>query len=153
MPDQIVLRIRRSQTQGMMGKVTFAIDARAEVSAADAALISKYRLGDMVVYDSAARRERTSQASDHFDTAALSGRAVSTGAGAWALMKGAAVATLASFSLRVTINGLIKGQHIAAKDLPELMSAEAAIVEACQSLKMFLDTAVGFDGREELIEI
>ena len=34
----------------------------------------------------------------------------------------------------------------------ELLGGEAAIIEACQNLKAYLETALTFDGREELHE-
>jgi hypothetical protein len=55
-------------------------------------------------------------------------------------------------SARLTVNNLMSGQHIECKDLDELLGAEAAIVEACQNLKAYLETALTFDGREELHE-
>ena len=32
------------------------------------------------------------------------------------------------------------------------MAAEAAITEACRNVKAYLETAVTFDGREEVVE-
>jgi hypothetical protein len=57
-----------------------------------------------------------------------------------------------ALSLRVTIDGLLQGQHVECKDLDELLGAEAAIREACSNLKAYLETALTFDGREEVVE-
>lgn len=57
-----------------------------------------------------------------------------------------------ALSLRITVDGLMNGQHIECKDLDELLGAEAAILNACKSLRAYLDTAQTFDGREEVLE-
>ena len=57
-----------------------------------------------------------------------------------------------ALSLRVTVDGLMGGQHIECKDLDELLGAEAAILDACKNLKAYLETALTFDGREEVVE-
>ena len=51
------LKLRRSQRAGGMlgGKVIFALDARAELSADEQELVRKHALGKLVVYDSEAR--------------------------------------------------------------------------------------------------
>jgi hypothetical protein len=48
---------------------------------------------------------------------------------------------------------LVSGQHIETKSLPELIGAEAAIREACDTVKGYLEVAATFDGREEVVEI
>ena len=57
-----------------------------------------------------------------------------------------------ALSLRVTVDCLMTGQHVECKDLDELLGAEAAILDACKNLKAYLETAVTFDGREEVVE-
>ena len=65
------LKLKRSQKSGglMGGKVIFILDARAEPSAEEAALIKKYALGKMNVYDSAARKKHQANSAGHFDSA------------------------------------------------------------------------------------
>ena len=60
---------------------------------------------------------------------------------------------MAALTLQVTINSLVKGQHIACKELDEMLAAEGAMVEACNTVKTYLETALSFDGRETLVEI
>jgi len=134
------------------GKPTFTLDARIELSARDQDLVRKYGLGDQVVYDSKARRARAETAYGNFDAAVTQSHS-SVGRSLWSNAKGLAASAMMALSLRVTVNSLMRGQHIAAKDLDELLAAEAAIAEACRNLKAYLETAVSFDGREELIEI
>jgi hypothetical protein len=150
------LKLRRSQrSAGMLGgKVIFGLDARADISAEERALVQKYALGKMVVYDSEARKKHQASAYGNFDDAAhppgydLS----STGKGLWKNARGLASAAMMALSLRVTIDTLVSGQYIECKDLDELLGAEAAIRNACGNLKAYLETALTFDGREEVIE-
>lgn len=55
-------------------------------------------------------------------------------------------------SLRITIDSLVAGRHIECKTMDELFAAEVAIREGCETLRTYLDLAVTFDGREEMIE-
>ena len=55
-------------------------------------------------------------------------------------------------SLRITVYGLISGQHVECKDMNELLGAEQAIVEAAQNLRTYLNAAATFDGREQVLE-
>ena len=52
-----------------------------------------------------------------------------------------------ALALRVTVDSLVSGRHIECKDLDELLGAEAAVMEACKTIKVYLETAVTFDGR------
>lgn len=153
LPDQnkIQLKLKRSQKAGMLGKTSFMLDARAELTTAGKALVTKYGLGSLVVYDSKARQQRADQAADHFDAAYVQSYG-SVGRSLWSNAKGLANAAMMALSLRVTVNNLLNGQHIECRDLDELLGAEAAIVEACKNLKAYIETALTFDGREELLE-
>jgi hypothetical protein len=144
------LKLRRSQRAGgiMGGKVIFALDARTDLSPDEKGLVSKYALGKLIVYDSEARKKHGEAAYGHFDEAASS----SLGRSLWKSARGAASAAIMALSLRVTVDGLMSGQHIECKDLDELLGAEAAIIDACKSLKAYLETAQTFDGREEVVE-
>jgi hypothetical protein len=150
LPDQnkIQLKLRRSQKSSLMGKPTFVLDARADLTPEAKGLVSKYGLGTLVIYDSKARQQRAEAAYGHFDEATYT----STGRSLWKSARGLASAAMMALALRVTVNNLMSGQHIECKDLDELLGAEAAIIEACQNLKAYLETALTFDGREELHE-
>jgi hypothetical protein len=151
------LKLKRSQRAGGMlgGKVFFVLDARADASPEEASLVRKYNLGKIVVYDSEARRKHQSNALSHFDSAAgvptlPSGKAIASSL--WSNARGLASAAMMSLSLSVTIDGLMAGQHVECKDLNELLGAEGAMREACQTVKSFLDVASTFDGREEVVD-
>ena len=144
------LKLRRSQrSAGMLSnKVLFALDARADLSAEERSLVDKYALGKLVVYDSEARKKYADATHGHLAEA----QTASAGRSLWKTTRGLASLAMAALSLRVTIASLISGEHIECKDLDELMGAEAAITEACRNVKAYLETAVTFDGREEVVE-
>ena len=150
------LKLKRSQRAGGLtgGKVFFALDARADLSPDEKSLVQKYKLGNLVVYDSEARKKHAGSAYGHFDDAAnVSGLEVSSAARSlWRNARGSASAAIMALSLRVTVDSLMGGQHIECKELDELLGAEAAILDACKSLKNYLETALTFDGREEVVE-
>lgn len=145
---KVQLKLKRSQKAGMLGKTSFMLDARAELAPEAKALVHKYGLGSLSIYDSKAREKRTAEAFSHFDIASIA----TPGVALWKTARGIASAALMTLSLRVTVNSLMNGQHIECKDLDELLGAEAAIVEACKNLKAYIETALTFDGREELLE-
>jgi hypothetical protein len=139
----------------MLGsKVTFALDARADLSPEEKGLVSKYGLGKLVVYDSKARKKHQEASYGHFDdsfnTPGFS--ASSAARSLWKNARGIASAAMMALSLRVTIDSLMKGHHIVCEDLDELLGAEAAILNACKNIRAYLDTAQTFDGREEVVE-
>jgi hypothetical protein len=133
------LKIQRSQRNaGISGKVIFCLDARAFLSAEEQANVGRYRLGGQVIYNSQASRK-------HLDRANEAGRQGS-------YLKSLASTAMAALNLNITIDGLQRGQHIECKDLDELLSAEEALMSACENLKNFLRLAATFDGREVVID-
>jgi hypothetical protein len=137
------LSMRRSQRDaGMLGnKVVFTLDAKIDPTAEEQLLIRRYKLGKMTVYNSEATQKHATAAIEYAERGGLMG-----------LAKAAVRGGMAALSLRCTIDSLTGGQRIECQDLPELLGAEEAIREACQTAKMFLATAVTFDGREEILE-
>ena len=137
------LKLKRSQrSAGMLGgKVMYMLDARAELTGEEKALVSKHGLGKQTVYDSEARKKRMESAGDHIG-----------GGGLWGSARGLASMAMAAVALRVTIDSLVSGHHIECKDMDEMLVAEGALREGCQNLKGYLDTAVTFDGREEVVQ-
>jgi len=150
------LKLKRSQRAGgiMGGKVLFGLDARAELTPDEQSLVRKYSLGKIVVYDSEARKKSAESAYGHFDDAANTpGYSGSSAARSlWKNARGLASAAMMALSLRVTVDSLVSGQHIECKELDELLGAEGAIRDACGNLKAYLETALTFDGREEVVE-
>jgi hypothetical protein len=124
------------------GKLFFQIDARIAPTEEEAALIKKYGLGATSVYNSEATRKHA--------TAAVTSMATGNMLG---LAKGAIRAGMAHLTLSCTVDSLVKGQLIECKDMEELLAAESAIIEACNTTKAFIETAKTFDGRETVIEI
>jgi hypothetical protein len=144
------LKLRRSQRSGgMLGnKILFALDARADLSAEERLLVDKYALAKLVVYDSEARKKYSESMQEHLAEA----QSASAGRSLWKTTRGLASLAMAALSLRITVTSLMNGEHVECKDLDELLGAEAAITEACKNLKAYLETALTFDGREEVIE-
>jgi len=132
------LKIRRSQTtSGMISKtVKFCADIRAEYMQEERACINKYGLGGDVIYDSRA-------AADHREMASSVGPS----------LRALGHLALAEMNLTITIASLQQGHHIECKDLGELLECEEAIVQACKGLKVFLEAAETFDGREIVVDL
>lgn len=138
------LFLRRSQKSGGMlgGKVVFSLDARIEPTGDEQSLIKKFKLGNEIVYSSENARKHANATVDQLDRGTWSG-----------IAKGLASRGMLALSLSCTIDSLSRGQHIECKDLDELLGAEEAIRNACESTKTYLEIAATFDGREEVIEI
>jgi hypothetical protein len=133
---------RSQRNAGLMGgKVMFTLDARVDLTDEEKALIKKYGLGKEVIYNS----EKSKR---HLE--ATQGALAMPGAGS--LLKAGIGLAMAALSLNITIESLTKGHHIECKDLDELLATEQAIMEACRNIKVYLDTAVTFDGREVVID-
>ena len=127
------LLLRRSQKAGLTGTVTFVLEARAHVSEGMRALIKKYRMGREVVYAKA-----------KVDTSGLH----EMGA-----MRGFATALAArALNIKITVSNLIDGRVIECKDIMEMRAVEEQVKEACEALKLILESAAYFDG-EEIIDI
>ena len=148
------LKLKRTQrAAGLMGgKVMFGLDARAELSAEERDLVRKYNLGKLVVYDSEERKKHTGSALTDFDSPGNGSGYSGAGQRLWQNARGFASLAMMALSLRVTVDTLVSGQHIECKELNELLGAEGAILKACENLKAYLETALTFDGREEVIE-
>jgi hypothetical protein len=133
------LRLKRSQRSSMMGKTIFTLDARAELSRDEQALVSKFGLGKLAVYDSEARKKHGDAAFGHFDdagaTPVIGATAGSAGRGLLSNARGLARAAMAALSLRVTVDSLSTGQHIECKDLDELLGSRSSDRQRLQEHK------------------
>ena len=138
------LFFRRSQRTGGVFASTpvFALDARIELDIEERQLIQKYHLNKEVLYSSDDAQRHAAGVNDALNQSGVRG-----------LAKAALSSARLALSLRCTVDSLVKGQHIECKDVAELIAAEAAITEAAHTLKGYLEAAVSFDGREELVEI
>jgi hypothetical protein len=138
------LKLRRSQrSAGILSKsVMFMLDARLDLTAEEAANVKTYKLGDLVVYNSAASRK-------HLEAAAEAAVRETTGS----FLSYVARSTMARLSLTITVDGLVKGQHVECKDLDELIAAENAIRQAAEATHTYLEIAQTFDGREVIYDL
>lgn len=154
------LKLRRAQRSSFAGKVLFTLDARMEIPAEERQLISKHRLGDLVIYDSAARERYINAAQTHFEqlqdrpgsNEGLDQQAKGLGKAFYRLARAGVSAAIAALTLRITIDSLQSGVHVECKSMDELLGAEKAIISAAENLRSYLETAATFDGREEVLE-
>ena len=124
------LLIRRDQRSGMLGKVIFQLDVRAELSEEERRNIDKYKLGKEILYS---RDE-----APNVDPQTL---------------KGLGKLLLASaLNITVSVNDLVNGKRIEAKDILEMLSAEEQIREAARNFNAVLQAASHFGG-EEVVEL
>jgi hypothetical protein len=144
------LKLKRSQrSAGLMGgKIVFGLNARLELTTDEGELVQKYKLGKQSIYDSENRRKHLAEAHAHMEVSEM---LPSRGSSFAHFGKGLLSAAMAGLSLKVTIDSLSSGQQIECKDLDELIAAEVAILQACNSVKTYLVTAQTFDGREEIV--
>lgn len=123
------LLLRRDQRSGMLGRVTFTLDVRAEFSEEERQCIERYRLGKTLLYE---RLKLTDEGARLFGP--ISGL------------------VLRMMNLTVSIEDLRAGKRLAFTEFDEMLAAEAEIKEACASLKQMMDAAAQFTG-EEIIEL
>lgn len=137
------LKLTRSQKSGgvLSSSVSFALDARVELSKDEAELVRKYKLGDLIIYNS-------QRAKEHLERGNAANARGTVGGTTLALIRLAA----ARLSLHITIDSLHKGHHIESKSLDEIMGAEDAIREGCENLRSYLNPAATYDGREQVVE-
>jgi hypothetical protein len=94
----------------MGGKVFFALTARAELSPDVQAPVRKYGLGKLVVYDGEARKKYQQASIGRFEKGAS---AAGVGRSLWKSARGLASTAMTALSLRVTIDSLMNGEHMA----------------------------------------
>lgn len=144
------LKLQRCQRAGgvIAKTVIFCLDARVDYSSAETANISKYRLGGQIVYHSQAARRHLENMGRHLDRVdSESLRDKATG-----LTRGITSLALSKMNLNISIASLGRGHHIECKDLPELLDAERTLMDACRSLKQYLDAASTFNGSIILVD-
>jgi hypothetical protein len=139
----VQLKLRRSQrASGVMGStVVFLLDARAELTDAEEADVKKYKLGSQVIYNSEASKRQLDKADANAESGGFIG-----------VIKSLINMLFHRMALNITIDSLVKGHHIEAKDMGEMLRAEGTLRSACENMKTYLETAATFDGREQVIE-
>ena len=123
------LLLRRDQRSGLMGKVAFSLEVRAQLSEEEAANVRKYKLGDTMLYQSHEMTDRGS-----------------------GLLGLASRLAFKAMTINVSVNDLVNGKRIDIKDVVEMLAVEEQIKEAAQTFAQVLRAAAGFGG-EEVIEI
>lgn len=123
--------LRKDQKAGMMGmgKISFILDIRAELTDEEQANIKKYKLGDTMLYE----RDKITD----------------PGSGLLGL---ASRLAFKAMNISVSVDNLTKGKQIECKDIIEMLAVEEQLREACQTFKEVLTAAAQFGG-EEVIEI
>lgn len=137
---QLVLTRSRREGGIVSKAVIFCLDARIDLTREEQYNVNYYKLGSQVIYNSEASKR-------HLDRADAQNDGSMSGA-----LKSLVSTAMAALKLNITINGLQSGQHIECKTLDELLGAERAIMDACETLKNYLDAAATFDGRPILID-
>ena len=122
------LLLRRDQKSGMLGKMSFVLAVRAEVTDEEKANIKKYKLGDTMLYE----KDKI--------------------VGGSGLIGLASRVAFKMMNLTVSVNDLSGGKQIECKDIVEMLAVEEQIKEACQTFQAVLTAATTFGG-EEVIEI
>ncbi|HQU07598.1 MAG: hypothetical protein B7X04_01480 [Parcubacteria group bacterium 21-54-25] len=122
------LLLRRNQKSGLIGKVSFTLDVRAELSADEQRNIAKYKLGGTMLYE----REKI----------------LDPGKG---LLGAASRLAFKMMNLSISVDDLAKGKQVECKDIVEMLAVEDQIKEACETFAAVLRAAATFGG-EEVIE-
>lgn len=122
------LLLRRDQRAGLMGKMIFTLEVRADLSAEEKERIRKYKLQDTELYAS---------------------HEITPGSG---LLGVASRLAFKAVTLTLTVKDLEGGKRIEVKDVVELLAIEGHIRQAAQTFKEVLDAASHFGG-EEVVEL
>lgn len=123
------LLLRRDQKSGLIGKITFILTVRAELTDVEKGNISKYKLGDTMLYERMVMTEKGS-----------------------GLLGVASRLAFKMANLTVSVNDLSSGKKIDCKDIVEMLAIEDQVKEAAQTFKNVLEAAASFGG-EEVIEL
>ena len=123
------LLLRRDQKSGLIGKITFTLAVRAELTDTEKSNIKKYKLGDTVLYERMTMTEKGS-----------------------GLLGLASRLAFKMMNISVSVNDLTDGKKVDCKDIVEMLAVEDQITEAAQTFKNVLEAAATFGG-EEVIEL
>jgi hypothetical protein len=123
------LLLRRDQKSGLIGKITFILTVRAELTEVEKDNIKKYKLGDTMLYERMTMTEKGS-----------------------GLLGVASRFAFKMMNISVSVNDLSGGKKIDCKDIVEMLAVEDQIKEAAQTFKNVLEAAATFGG-EEVIEL
>jgi hypothetical protein len=125
----VKLLLRRDQRAGMLGKVIFTLEVRADLSDEERNAISKYKLGDTVLYE----------------------RNTMTDPGSGLLGLASRVAFKA-MNMSLSVRDLASGKKLECKDIVEMLAVEDQVREAGKTFNAVLHAALHFGG-EEVIDL
>jgi len=123
------LLIRRNQRSGLIGKIVFTLEVRADLTPEERAAIDKYKLGDSVLYE----------------------KNTMTDSGSGLLGLASRVAFKA-MNMSVSVKDLAQGKKLECKDIVEMLAVEDQIKEAGRTFNAVLHAALHFGG-EEVIDL
>lgn len=126
---KLKLLLRRDQRAGLMGKVVFSLDVRADISAEEKANIQKYKLGETELY--------------------ASHELLDKGSG---LLGVATRFAYKAMTINVSVKDLVSGKKVECKDIVEMLAIEDQIKEAAKTFAAVLAAAAQFGG-EEVVEV
>jgi len=117
------LHLSRSQKSGLMGGIKFTLSVKTSLTDAERGHVSKYKLGDTLLYEKGSEKIAAAGGFTSMLTARL-------------------------MQLRVTANDLINGKSIECKDILEMLAAEQQIKESAEAFHAMLTAAAKFEGEE-----
>ena len=117
------LLLRRDQRSGMLGKVVFTLEVRAQLSQEESGAITKYKLGDTVLYEK--------------------NTMIDPGSGVLGL---ASRVAFRAMNISVSVKDLVNGKKIEVKDIVEMLAVEDQIKEAAKTFNAVLEAARQFGG-------
>jgi len=123
------LLLRRDQRSGMMGKVVFSLEVRADITNEEKANIQKYKLGETELY--------------------ASHELLDKGSG---LLGAASRLAFKAMTISVSVKDLTGGKKVECKDIVEMLAIEDQIREAAKTFAQVLAAAAQFGG-EEVVEV
>jgi|SRR5215469_13224017 len=117
------LLLRRDQKSGLIGKITFTLEVRADLSNEERQAIAKYKLGDTVLYEK--------------------NTMVDPGSG---LLGIASRVAFRAMNMSVSVNNLANGKKLECKDIVEMLAVEDQLKEAGKTFNAVLQAAMNFGG-------
>lgn len=123
------LLLRRDQRSSVLGKVIFVLEVRADLNDEERQAISKYKLGDSVLYE----------------------KNTMTDPGSGLLGLASRVAFRA-MNMSVSVKDLTNGKKLECKDIVEMLAVEEQLKEAGKTFNAVLEAARHFGG-ENVIDL
>ncbi len=124
------LQLSKSQKKGMLGlgSITFILDIKTKLTGDEQELVTKYKMGDLIVYEKVPISEMVGS---------MGGVAIMFTAIASKVLK-----------LQFKVKDLVNGRTIECKDIGEMISAHEQIESAAESFYHLLMAAKNFEGEE-----